>query len=93
MSEYKPMDWAGMTDDDYLKKAEMQIWLSAYASNNPHAPAHKEVDAAYDDAQRRGKPWLYNRAWNQAYRSAGYEPSDADLEAARAPLPSQEAGE
>lgn len=75
-------DWSAMTDEEFLEKAETQIWLSAFASNNPRAPAHKEVDLAYDEAKARGKPWLYCRAWNRAYRSCGYEPSDHDLKAA-----------
>jgi len=77
----EPIDWAAKNDDQFVKDAEMQIWLSAYASNNLRAPAHKEADAAYDDAKRRGKPWLYKRAWNAAYRSCGYEPSESDIEA------------
>lgn len=81
----EPIDWTAKTDDEYLKEAETQIWLSAFASNNPRAPAHKEADAAYDEARRREKPWLYNRAWNAAYRSAGHTPSESDIEAAKEP--------
>lgn len=80
------IDWTVLSDDDFVKKAEMQIWLSAFANNNPRAPAHKEADAAYDEAVRRNKKWLYQRAWNQAYSSAGYEPSDEQIEAAKSPV-------
>lgn len=79
------IDWQSMDDADFVKKAEQQIWLSAFASNNPRAPAHKEADAAYDEAVRRGKKWLYQRAWNSTARSCGHEPTEADLQAARAP--------
>lgn len=79
-------DWQEMNDEDFLKKAEEQIWFSAFASNNPHAPAHEETDKAYDEAKRRGKPWLYKRAWNNAYRSCGFEPSQSDIEGAREPV-------
>ncbi len=79
MREYTPIKWAELDENGYLEKAEMQIWLSAFAADNPRAPAHKETDAAYDDARRRGKPWLYKRAWNRAYRSAGYDPSENDI--------------
>lgn len=72
-------DWPNMTDEAFLEKAEQQIWLSAFANNNPRAPAHKEADNAYAEAQRRGKPWLYCKAWNAAYRSCGYEPSEHDI--------------
>ncbi|NTF54855.1 hypothetical protein G6L12_08110 [Agrobacterium rhizogenes] len=85
MSEKTAIAWEAMTDEEFLDRAETQIWLSAFASNNPTAPAHKEADRAYDEAKRREKPWLYKRAWNRAYRSAGYEPSAADIEAAKEP--------
>lgn len=81
-----PIDWASLDDAEYLRRAEMQIWLSAFASNNPRAPAHREADGAYDEAMRRAKPWLYKRAWNAAYRSAGHEPSEADEAAAQEPV-------
>jgi hypothetical protein len=85
MNRRQPIDWSVMTDDEFLAKAEQQIWLSAFARNNPRAPAHVETDAAYDEAQRREKPWLYQRAWNASYASCGYEPSDSDRAAAREP--------
>lgn len=69
-------DWAEMTDQKYLEVAEQQIWLSSFAANNPRAPAHLQTDLAYAEAKRREKPWLYQRAWNSAYRSCGYEPTD-----------------
>lgn len=71
--------WQSLSDDDFVFKAEQQIWLSAVASNNPRAPAHKESDAAYAEAKRRNKPWLYQRAWNKAYRLAGHHPIERDL--------------
>lgn len=77
-----PINWESMTDEEFVKAAETQIWFSAFASNNPRAPAHAETDRAYDESRRREKPWLYNRAWNAAYTSCGYELSDIDLEGA-----------
>ena len=86
-------DWKNMTEEEYLDNAERQIWLSAFANNNPRAPAHKEVDLAYDEAKRRDKTYLYQRAWNRAYRSCGYEPSDSEIAAARGPRePSENVG-
>lgn len=80
---HEPIDWTAMDDDAFVKDAEMQIWLSAFANNNPRAPAHVEADAAIVEARRRGKPWLYQRAWNAAYRSAGYEPTEDQERAAQ----------
>lgn len=80
-----PINWHAMTDDEFVKACETQIWLSSFASNNPRAPAHKEVDLAYNEAVRRGKTWLYQRAWNAAYRSCGYTPSEHDIELAKEP--------
>ena len=80
----EPIDWRSKTDDEFIKEAETQIWLSAFASSNPRAPAHDEADRAHDEANRREKPWLYQRAWNSAYASCGYQPSAADIEAAKA---------
>jgi hypothetical protein len=74
-----------MPDDELVKAVEMQVWLSAFASNNPRAPAHWKVDLTYDECKRREKPWLYQRGWNQAYQSCGYEPSESERAAAREP--------
>ena len=79
------IDWPSLSDEDFVSKAEMQIWLSAFANNNPHAPAHKEADNAYDEAKRREKPWLYQRAYNAAVKSCGYDVSDRDIENAKEP--------
>lgn len=81
------INWDALTDDDFVSKAEQQIWLSAFASNNHRAPAHKEADAAYDEAKQREKPWLYQRAWNKAYASCGHRVSEHDLTAAQEPRP------
>lgn len=81
----EPIDWSSMSDDTFLAKAEQQIWLSAFAANNPRSPAHDETSRAYAEAKRREKPWLYARAWNAAYTSCGYELSEHDREAAREP--------
>lgn len=72
-----------MTDAELVKAAETQVWLSAFANNNPRAPAHWKVDMVSDEAERRGKPWLYQQGWNDAYRSCGHEPSESDIERAK----------
>lgn len=76
---------AAMDDAAFVEEVERAVWLSAYASNNGRSIYHAECDATYDEAKRREKLWLYQRGWNAAYRSCGYEPSESDLEAARSP--------
>ena len=61
---------AAMDDNAFVKDAELHIWLSAYANNNPRSDYHWMADACYDEAQRRAKPELYTRAWEKAVRSA-----------------------
>lgn len=75
----------GLSDDELVDEVNRQVWLSAFANNNPRALAHWKVDLTYDEAGTRGKPWLYQRGYNTAYRSCGYEPSDHDIAAAREP--------
>lgn len=79
------INWSELNDKELVEKGEMQIWLSSFASNNPKAPAHEEVDALWKYTTDNGKRHLYQRAWNNAYRSAGYEPSDSEIDAARDP--------
>lgn len=74
-----------MTDDQFVHEAELKVWLSAFASNNSRAPAHWQCDLCYDEARRREKPWLYQQGWNQACLSAGHQPSQGDIEAAKEP--------
>ena len=54
------------TDDEFFAIAEQTIWLSAFASNNPHSDYHWQADACYAEAERRGKPELYRAAWSKA---------------------------
>lgn len=68
------IDDAGLTDE-----AANYAWLSAYAANNPRSIYHAKCDATYAEAARRGKPWLYARGWNQAFRLAGHEPTESDI--------------
>ena len=72
-----------MVDEEFVTATASCCWLSAYANNNPRSDYHWQADACYDEARRREKPWLYQRGWNDAYRQAGYEPSEEDKKAAR----------
>jgi hypothetical protein len=57
---------ASADDAAFVKLAEERIWLSTYANNNPRSDSHWQVNACYDEAERRGKPELYTRAYDQA---------------------------
>lgn len=76
-----------MDDEKLVETVEHYVWLSGYAASNPRSDYHWMCDATYDEARRRGKQWLYQRGWNQAYVLAGHIPSDSDLAAAREPSP------
>lgn len=60
---------AALDEAAFLKDAELHIWLSAYANNNPRSDYHWQADACYSEAQRRGKPELYTQAWEKASRT------------------------
>lgn len=77
---------AAMDEKALVEETEMKCWLSAYATNNPRSAYHWQTDACYDEAKSRGKLWLYQRGWNAAYRSAGYEVSESNLKAAQEPM-------
>lgn len=62
----EPAEWDGLSDEEFASAAEMQIWLSAFANNNPRAPAHAEADKAYDSAKRMERVDLYKQAWRKA---------------------------
>ncbi len=79
------INWSELSDKEMVEKGESQIWLSSFASNNHNAPAHKEVDNFWRHTTDVGKKHLYQRAWNMAYRSAGYEPTESEILAARDP--------
>ena len=58
-----------MTDKELEDEGERMIWLSAFASNNPHSDFHWQVDAIYDECEKRGKINIYQRAFTRARKS------------------------
>jgi hypothetical protein len=58
-------------DLEFLRIAEQYIWLSAYASNNSRSDYHWVADSCYDEAARREKPELYEKAYDRAVKSCG----------------------
>lgn len=59
-------------DVTFQKTTEQYIWLSAFAGNNPRSDYHWQCDACYDEAQVRGKPEIYTRAYKQVARPESY---------------------
>lgn len=59
---------AAMTDEQLTEETEKKIWLSAYANNNPRSDYHWNVDACYDEWQRRGKGEEYTAAYGRFYK-------------------------
>jgi hypothetical protein len=57
---------AALDDVAFVDEAESSIWLSAYASNNPRSDYHWQAVACSAEADRRGRPELYERAWKRA---------------------------
>ena len=48
-----------MSDKDLRAAANMMIYLSAYADNNPRSDYHWKCDAVYDECKTRGKLNIY----------------------------------
>jgi len=65
-AELFSIEIASLDDEAFVKKSETLIWLSAFANNNPRSAYHWQADACYDEAKRRGKPELYDKAYKQA---------------------------
>ena len=63
---------ASMTDDELFDEAKTKIWLSAFASNNPSAPSHDDVDAIYAECHKREDTELYRRAHRAVMKECGY---------------------
>jgi hypothetical protein len=57
---------ASLHDEDFEECTEKKIWLSAYANNNPRSDYHWQADACYEEAIRRGRLNIYQRAWKKA---------------------------
>ena len=60
-----------MTDEQLLKEAEQDIWLSAYAQNNRRSDYHWHADECYEEAKRRNKSEIYTQAFNAARKHTG----------------------
>lgn len=61
---------AAMDDPSFAAETESKIWLSASFANNPGWDYHWQRDACCDEARRRGKPEIYERAHEKASRTA-----------------------
>ena len=66
------MKIASLTDKKLEDEAENIIWLSAYASNNHRSDFHWQVDAIYDECQKRQDKEIYNKAYGRCRRGCGF---------------------
>lgn len=57
---------AAMDDETFMREAASEIYMSAFANNNPRSDFHWRADACYDEARRRDDVSLYERAWKSA---------------------------
>jgi len=64
---------AKMDDKTLEDTGEQMVWLSAFANNNPRSDFHWQVDAIYDECQKREKPEIYTRAFDRAKRACGFQ--------------------
>ena len=71
---------ATLSDDEFVDVAEKDIWLSAYANNNPRSDYHWMAALCYDEANRRRKPELYTKAYLQASGQVEDENNDEDID-------------
>ena len=82
MDGYTGNDNSGNPKTEYLSKlsemplsklreeTENKIWLSGYASNNPHSDYHWHVDACYDELKKRtGSDAIYASCYEKVLRS------------------------
>lgn len=53
-----------MPDNKLKEECNSKIWLSAYTSNNPRSDYHWQVDACYDECNRRNKSNIYKLAYD-----------------------------
>lgn len=72
-----------MTDDELVTETSSQIHQAGF--DRLYGKADQRVSVCFKDADRRGKAWLYARAYNRAARDLGIPLGEGDFERARAP--------
>lgn len=63
---------AAMDDQALFREAKENIWLSAYAANNPRSDYHFKCDATYDESQKRADKEIYARAHKAVGAGLGF---------------------
>lgn len=58
-----------MTNEQLRKECDSLIWLSAYANNNPRSDYHFKCDACYDECERRKRPDIYKKSYDEILQS------------------------
>lgn len=59
-----------LTDEQLYEECVHNIWLSAFANNNPRSAFHWQADACYGETSRRHKDDIYERAYNVVRKQA-----------------------
>ena len=61
-----------MNDERLFNETKSNIWLSAYASNNPRSDYHWQCDLMYSEWERRGKMEKYGEAHKEVRKAEGF---------------------
>lgn len=73
------VDLSQLDEAGLVSEASQAVWEDTVYST---ADSQQRVDAIYRFLEDSGKPWLYQRGWNRAYKEAGHTLSDQDTLAA-----------
>ena len=60
-----------MSDAALFEETKTQIWLSAYAANNPRSDYHWQCDATYDEWRKRNNVDQYGKAHKEVSKEVG----------------------
>lgn len=65
------------TDDELVEESRSQIHSAALLVR--HSTHDQKATKCWEESERRGRPWLYQRGYNRAVKEAGGEINASDL--------------
>ena len=68
------------TDDELVEESRCQIHSAALLVR--HSTHDQKAAKCWEESERRGRPWLYQRGYNRAVKDAGGRVDAFDLERA-----------